>query len=79
MVKKTLAFLLAVCLLVSTIPAAAAAPAAGEPSAREGAFSIPTATEATQIMENLKATYPEGKTWTNANEYKWKGVRGILC
>ena len=76
MVKKTLAFLLAVCLLVSTIPAAAAAPAAGGPSARDGSITIPTATEATQIMENLKATYPEGKTWTNANEYKWKGGNG---
>ncbi len=27
-------------------------------------------------MENLKENYPEGMTWTNANEYKWKGGNG---
>lgn len=59
--RKTISCLLALCLLFSAVPAAGA----GD--------SIPSPTEAYNIMIALKDKYPERTPWTNSNEYKWKG------
>lgn len=37
------------------------------------AANVPTEAEAYQKIVAMKSQYPEGKTWTNATRYNWKG------
>lgn len=60
--KKILSTLMALSLLLSAVPMAAA-----------GEGDIPTAMEAYKTMVALQEQYPERKPWTNVDSYTWKG------
>ncbi len=59
--KKWMAFLLFLCILFGVSSRAAAADAAL------------TEAQVYESMIAMKAQYPEGMRWTNANSYRWKG------
>jgi len=60
--KKTVtAIMAALCILFALVCSASAADA------------VPTEAEAYQKIIALKASYPQGRRWTNANYYSWKG------
>lgn len=62
--KRIFSFVLALCLCIPFLPVA---------YAQE---TIPTPQQAYEAMMALKATYPEGKPWTNDDVYFWKGGVG---
>lgn len=60
MKKRLLSAVLAVCLLLTLVPAVSAAQA-------------PNTFDAYLTMSALREKYPEGTPWTNDNTYAWKG------
>lgn len=84
MQQRILSIALALCLCMSTAPKAFAqepllspeTPPAEESTAGPVPYEeikVPSQREAYDAMITQKETYPEGKEWTNADSYTWKG------